>query len=165
MEEDKTIYINRNHAAKTPVPEAKEEVKKLNKLVIETNRVIYELTQVFPFRLFPDKIIIDENKLTIIRRGLFYKRVTPIPYDRLVTVRVNRSFYFATIDFEVFRFAEDPPPINYLSPKEANAAKSYIMALIQVTQQGIDLSKVPIEETKTKLLQIGSPENEAAHLF
>lgn len=164
MAQNGTIYIQNQE--KPASDGEKQKVRdKLNRLVKGTQRVIYEVKATFPFQLFPDRLIIDENKVTIVRKNLFFKRVFPITYDNLVTVKVNRNIIFASIEFEVVRFAEPPTTMTYLKPAEADKAKRYITGLLEATKEGIDLTKLDINEVRRKLEQIGSPEDEATRLF
>ncbi len=132
MTKNGTVYVNRQEESKS---EARKEFKKLEKLVEKTNNVIYEISSTFPFQLFPDRIIIDENKVTLARKELFFKRTFPIMYDDIITVKVDRGILFAAIEFEIKRLEKSPRPINYLNPKEASTAKKYIMGLVEAKKQ------------------------------
>ncbi len=163
-----TVYIQtetKKEAQQREVGEVIEEVDKLGKLIDKTNSVIYETSSVFPFQLFPDRIIIDENKVTIVRKDLFFKRVFPIMYRDIITIRVNRSFLFASIEFEVKRIYKKPSSISYLKPKEATKVKKYIMGLVEAKKAGIDLSKLTTQQIKDKLEEIGGADEEAETLF
>src|SRR5687767_8473081 len=97
-----TIYIKKDTKTVDNVSApAKEEIKKLDVLTTETESVIYQVASVFPFQLFPDKIIVDKNKVTIVRKQLLYKRIFPILLEDIRTVKVTRGPFFASIEFEV----------------------------------------------------------------
>lgn len=168
MPNNGTVYIEAEtpkEAAQREVGEVIKEVDKLGKLIDKTNSVIYETSSVFPFQLFPDRVLVDENKVTIVRKELFFKRVFPIMYEDVLTVRVNRSFLFASMEFEVKRISKKPRPIAYLKPKEATMAKKYIMGLVEAKKANIDLSKLTTEQIKEKLEEIGKADEEAESLF
>ncbi len=147
-----------NESAQNEVSKVIQEVEKLDKLVDETKSVIYEISSIFPFQFFPDKLIIDGNKVTIIRRELFFKRIYPILFRDILTVRVDRSILFASMNFEVRRFAKNPRPIQYLSPKKANKARQYIIGLVQAKRAGIDLSHLTANQIRDRLEDIGKTE-------
>jgi|SRR5688572_17415747 len=158
MQDKGTVYINgetSNDSAQQEVGKVIKEVEKLDKLAEETNSVIYEISSTFPFQLFPDKLIIDENKVTIIRREIFFKRIYPILLRDILTVRVDRSILFASMNFEVKRYTKNPRPIVYLSPRRANKARQYIMGLVQAKRAGIDLSKLTTDQIRERLEEIG----------
>lgn len=163
-----TVYIkteSQKEAAQKEVAEVINEFDKLGKLIDKTNSVIYEISSTFPFQLFPDKLIIDENKVTIVRKELFFKRVFPIMYEDLITVKVNRSFIFAAMEFEIKRISKRPRPVSFLNPREATLAKKYIMGLIEAKNAKIDLSKLSTPQIREKLEEIGKAGDEAETLF
>lgn len=162
MPNSQTVYASSDATAKD---EAVVESKKLDGLVHETDKVVYELRSVFPFQLFPDRVIIDENKITIIRKELFFKRVFPIDYDDIITVKVDRSLIFASLSFEVKRLSKNPRPINYLWPHEASIAKKYITGILTAKKAGVDFSKLNTVLVKKRLKKIGSGSEEAETLF
>lgn len=168
MAENGTVYIRtetKKEAEQREVGEVINEFDKLGKLIDKTNAVIYETSSVFPFQLFPDRLIVDENKVTLIRKELFFKRIVPIMYEDLLTVKVNRSFIFASIEFEVKRISIKPRPISYLRPRDATLTKKYIMGLVEAKRAKIDLSKLTTKQIREKLEEIGSAREEAETLF
>ena len=144
-----------------------DEEAKLKKLARESSHIIYETSSVFPFQLFPDRIIIDENKVTVSRREIFFKRVFSIMYSDILTVRVNRGIIFAAIEFEVKRLGYQIRPVTYLWPKEASRAKKFIMGLCEAKREGVDMSKLTVDQIKGRLEEIGEsqPQDEAESLF
>ncbi len=162
MADNGTVYIK---TVPDPQSEANEVAEKLGELVSKTNNIIYEISSVFPFQLFPDRIIVDENKVTIARKDLFFKRVFPLMYEDILTVRVNRGLIFAAMEFEIKRARLNPRPITYLWPKEAANAKKYIMGIIEAKKQKIDVSKLTAGQIRETLEEIGQAEEEAENLF
>lgn len=145
--------------------EGQKEIAKLDKLAEETGKIIYELSSVFPFDIFQDKIIIDENKVTVVRRDFLYKRITPIDYSDILTVRVSRSILFAALNFEIKRSRFGSIFINYLNPRKATLAKDYIIGILTAKKANIDFSKLTTYAIKKKLKEIGSGVDEATTLF
>ena len=143
-----------------------DEEAKLRKLARESSHIIYETSSVFPFQLFPDKLVIDENKLTVVRKEIFFKRVYSIMYADILTVSVNRGILFAAMDFNVKRSA-NPRPITFLKPSEASLAKKYIMGLCEAKKENVDLSRLNVEQIKARLEEIGEsqPQDETESLF
>ena len=163
-----TVYINKDSSEESQKREVNtviKEVDKLNNLIEKTNNIIFELSSSFPFQLFPDKLVIDENKITIVRREFLFKRVFPIMYEDLLTVRINRSILFATLELEVKRMIKKPRPIEYLSPKQATLAKKYIMGIIEAKKANIDFSKLTAGQIRERLEEIGKADDEADSLF
>lgn len=165
MADKGTIYLNSPPSQLRQSSNVVKDNIKLDKLVREKNIVIYELSSAFPFQLFPDKIIIDENKVSIVRKELFFKRIFPIMIDDILTVKINRSILFASLEFDIKRYEENPSPTTYLWPKEASLAKRYIFGLVQAKRENIDLSALSTKQLKRKLLEIGRASDEADTLF
>src|SRR5258706_2133265 len=170
MPNNGTVYISpeketKKESQQREVNDVIKEVDKLGKIIDRTNNVIYELCSVFPFQLFPDKIIIDENKVTIVRKEFLFKRIFPIMYEDLLTIRVNRGLFFAAMEFEVKRLAKKPRPISFLSPKRATVAKQYIMGLVEAKKANIDFSKLTAGQIKQRLEEIGKASEEVESLF
>lgn len=164
MANGQTVYVSNESERKQ---ESSEESKKLTQLASETSDVIYEVRSVFPFQLFPDKLIIDTNKITIVRKELFFKRIIPISYEDLITVMVNRSIIFASIDFDVKRLdrSHNPRGITFLWPAKATIAKKYITGILTAKKAGVDFSKLTTTQIKKRLKEIGSGTEEAEALF
>lgn len=164
MANSQTVYVSKDRQGNK---ESVAESKKLTELASETNDVIYELRSAFPFQLFPDKLVIDTNKITIVRKELFFKRIVPIAYEDLITVTVNRSIFFASMGFEVKRLnrSQSPRSINFLPPEEATIAKKYITGILTAKKAGIDFSKLTSTQIRKRLKEIGSGSEEAETLF
>ncbi len=160
-----TVYINEPPSEVKTRNEAKKEAHELEKIANKSSHVIYQVSSVFPFQLFPDRIIIDENKVTIIRKELFFKRLYSIMYEDLITVRVNRGIIFAALEFEVKRIEVHLRPVTYLNPSKATEAKRYIMGLIEAKKAGLDLSQLNERAIRLKLLEIGNTQEEVDSLF
>lgn len=132
-----------------------DEINKLNTLAQEANTIIYELSSTFPFQLFPDKIVIDENKVTIFRRELFFQRTYPILIEDILTIRLDEGILFSSLTFSANKFINMKRPLTYLKPEEAKKARQYIMGLVQAKKAKIDLSKLTLQEIRIKLEEIG----------
>lgn len=155
------IYIDRP----VDTPDNTEEEVKLNNLAQETDEPIYEIGSVFPFTLFPDKVIIYKHRVTIVRKDLFFKRVFPMLIEDIRTVRISRSIIFATMEFEVVGYEENPRPVTTLNPTDAIKAQKYVVGLIRAKRENIDLSAISNDTVRDKLEEISAEETEAAKIF
>ncbi len=161
-----SVYIQKNNKAKiTNKDLSRNEVKKLDALSHGTESIIYEVSSVFPFQLFPDKLIIDKNKVTVVRKGLLMKRIFPILMEDIQTVKVNRGPIFASLELEVRGFEQNPNPTVFLWPEHATKAEKYILGLIKSKREGVDLTKLTVKDIKNRIEQIGGGEEEATTVF
>jgi hypothetical protein len=165
MAKNGSVYIAGEFAKKSHRNKVNQEILKLEELVKETETVIYQLSSVFPFQLFPDKIIIDKSKVTIVRKEIFFKRVFPILIENIKTVKVSRGLLFAAMEFEITGYEENPRPVTFFWPGEATKAKQYIFGLIQAKKGGVDLAKLTTVQIKKRLEEIGKAEEEVESLF
>ena len=152
-------------AVKKGKEKAKKEIKKLNTLAEETESVIYQLSSVFPFQIFPDKIIIDKNKVTIVRKELFFKRIFPMLVEDITTVKVSRGIFFASMEFELKGYERNPRPTTHFWPEHASKAEHYILGLIKAKRDKVDLTKLTTIQVRKRLEGIGSAEEEFETLF
>lgn len=166
MADKGTIYISSNKKPKQPKKvQTQKNTRELDKLVEKSEAVVFELSSVFPFQLFPDKIIVDEEKVTIVRRHLFFKRIFPILIRDLLTVKVNRGILFSAMEFEIKRLEENPSPITFLWPDQADKASKYIMGLVGADRERLDLNEMPFKEVKKKIKIIGESEEDTRSVF
>ena len=127
---------------------------KLLELAERAGKVIFETKSVYPFELFPDKITICINRVTISYKKLFYFDERPLPIEFINTAHVTRGIYFASLSIETFG-VEKPPPVSHLKIDDARLARRYILALVECKKSGVDFGGYPLEEIKRKLRSIG----------
>jgi hypothetical protein len=158
MADDKGNIFNR----KKEEPKLIEE-KKLDDLVSKSRRILYRTKTVFPFDLFPDEIIIDENKVDIIVKPFFYtENIFPVLLKNIHGVTINSSLFFASLSFEVIGMENDPGEIRFLWSNDAYKIKRIVTGLTIAIKEGLDLSKIPAEELVTKVEEIGKSRNAIA---
>jgi hypothetical protein len=87
--------------------------------------------------LWPDKITICLNRITITYNTPFYKDERPIPIEFLNTAHVTRGMFLATLSIETFG-VEKPNPIRHLKVHDARVARRYILALVECKKNQID---------------------------
>lgn len=58
---------------------------------------IFKIVTVWPFNFWPDEIILDDEKLTIIRRGFLTREVIPIKLPDLLNIEIKEAPIFCTV--------------------------------------------------------------------
>ncbi|NCN07013.1 MAG: hypothetical protein GW946_04215, partial [Candidatus Pacebacteria bacterium] len=77
--------------------------QRLQHMAVEANRTLFTCTSVFPFALFPDKIIVDSTKVVIHKKVFFLSsEVITILLQDIRLVEMNTGPFFAKLQFEVF---------------------------------------------------------------
>lgn len=134
----------------------KTEEEKFEEVAQRAQRTIFATRSVFPFDLFPDEIVIDENKVDI-SMGIFFgsREVYSIPLQNINGARSHSSIIFAGISIEIEGYNKNPPHIQYLWKKDAITARRIINGLVTAIKQNIDLSQLDLKSLREKLVEIG----------
>lgn len=133
--------------------------KKLDNLTEITSKPLYATSAVFPFDLFPDKILLEQKQVILVYKHFFYSsQEFNILIEDILSPVVETSVMFATFKIELGPggFEQNPPPIQYLRKKSAIKLKRMIMGLIMCNKEGVDLSKMTRQEILVKIEEIGS---------
>lgn len=140
--------------------EEKKEVHKLRNLASATS-VLFKAKTVFPFQFFPDEIIVDPIKVSLIRRIFFgSEELFSIEIKNILEVTVASGPFFATliIKFLVIGSLTPPPPpiiINHLKKSDAAKARRIIQGLIIAKREGINLTQVHAQNITPLLQKVG----------
>lgn len=129
---------------------------KIDNLVKISEQVIYKITTVFPFDLYPDKIVATREKIDI-SYAFFFKseKIFPVIISNIQSVKVQHNMFFATLELEVLGFKEKPPIVKLLKVHEAMKMRRVIMGLVISQKEKIDISQISFKDLVAKLEQIG----------
>jgi len=152
-----TVYIN---SPKRGSPEKKilkdKESNKLDELAKRAGFIIFEISsRTNLLTLLRSKLIISPNRLTILKRGLFYTDEYPMPIENITDAFVYTHFASASLTIETFGIPK-PDPLKYLKVNEARLARRYILGLVECKKAGIDLSGMDVIDLREKLKSIGT---------
>lgn len=141
--------------------DSQNEKEKINALVEKSQRVLMNATTVFPFDFFPDSIIVDENKLTIVKRIFFWSEtVFTVLVKDILSIGISSNPFFSTLSVEVKGFEKNPAPVNYLWNKDAVQIKKLITGLTTCVKEGINTSLISDKEVARKVEEIGALHSE-----
>src|SRR5688572_8097950 len=162
MPDQKAIIYPENENPKDKTKAAKIAIEnidyqeKLNNLAVKTDRILFKISSTFPFDLFPDSIIIDENKTNIIKRDFFgVKQIYTILHKDLIGITLSTSIIFASLTFEIVGLETNPPPIRYLIKPQAIKARRFLLGLAAAAKQEIDVGKIDFPELSNQVQEIG----------
>lgn len=139
------------------VQKLEDSVPKIDKLSILadlSHQVLFEAKSVYPYELWPDKITICLNRITITYKKPFSVDERPIPIEYLNTAHVTKGLFFASLSIETFG-VEKPNPIYHLRIDDARTARRYILGLIECKKNSVNFGDYKITEIKEKLQDIG----------
>ncbi len=131
---------------------------KLEKLTESTDRALYELSAVFPFDFFPNKIIIGEKQVVLIFKPFFFSsQIYHYLIEDLLTPVVESSIFFASLRLELGPggFQQNPPRISYLKKGEAIRARRIMMGLLICKKEGIEFEGMSRTQIVEKVEEIG----------
>lgn len=157
MRRSGTVYINKpENSNEEEVKSVKDRLKDLSK---KTSRVIYDVKTIFPFTLFPTHIEINEQSVNIIKEIFFFSKSSfPMLIQDIRNVKVSTNIFFASIEFEIEGFEENPPIVKFLPRNKAIKAKQIIMGLVLCKKENINLSKIKTKELIKLVRDIGKTE-------
>lgn len=152
-----------NEALKELVVEEQKGRQKLDDLVEKSNRVLFKTSAVFPFDFFPNEIIIDENKVSIIQREFFWSsRIHSVIIRDISDVYVDTSILFATLVIIDEGFTDREIRIPYLWKNEALEARRIIQGLVVSLKGanspmlgGVELTNMSQQDLMVKVKSLG----------
>lgn len=133
-----------------------QEKQKAQALASRAEREIYIARSVFPFTLFTDELVIDELKVTIVRRPfLGSEELLTSTLARISSVTVEANPLFATMRIINKDDADHPLELRYLWRSDALRARRIIQGLAIMKEQNIDTSKLNADEIRRRAEEIG----------
>lgn len=146
------------------------ERDKLYDVAIKSHDVLFKANTVFPFILFPDSIMLDREKLTIIHRPFFLMaKITAIRIKDILNAEVDIGPFFGSLRVMTRYFSDQSqfsgiasdarhtkaPIINFLWRRDAMKLHSLLQGYIIVSQKEIDCSEIAKEELVMLLHDLG----------
>lgn len=134
-----------------------QELDSLKRLVRKSHEVLASARTVFLIKLFPDDIVIDRTKITIIKRSFFWSSsVISIRVEDVLNVAtdVGPLFGSVTIASRVMN-SVDHFQISSLWRGDAIFIKHIIQGYVFALQNNVDVSKLPRKELLEMLSELG----------
>jgi hypothetical protein len=143
---------------------AQEQKSKLAKLADKTENILFEASTVFPFTLFPDTVIIDRTKVTVVIRNFFYtKRYFSLLLEDVRVAHVSTIPFFGTLTIEMkgLELRDYKKDIHFLRRGDAVRAQRIITGLITAREEeGVDLTVLSDAEVARLAEDIGMAQEE-----
>lgn len=153
-------------AVKKQFQEAEEAKHKLDAISKRHDIELLRVSTVFPFSLFPDTMIIDTTKMTIIKTQFFAtEQVTTIPLKEISDTTMQTALFLASVTFQYMPQTSSPGvtapvfvTINALKRKDAIRIKSIIKGTLVAKAEGIDIAKLPPDKVVEMIEKLGYSE-------
>jgi hypothetical protein len=139
-----------------------ESKQQLSELTDAAQRVLFKTKTVFPFDLFPNDVIVNDDKVDIVFREFFMaETIHSEMIEELKDVVVETSPFFATLRL-VDTFNVETC-VKYLPTKDALKARDIIQGLVVAKKRGLDLTNMTKEEILKKIQAIGKVDAHLSH--
>lgn len=137
-------------------PELPPTVKELLGITIHSHEILFKANTVFPFNLFPDTIVIDKEKLTIIERFFFWvAKITSVPIRDILNIEADVGPFFGSIHLTSRYFYTNPRSINFLWRKDAIRIQKLVQGFIIANEREIDCSSIDKAQLEILLEDLG----------
>lgn len=139
--------------------EKEEEKKDLDEFVQEINTHLLRIKSIFPFEFFPDELIVDQNKVTIVKNYFYFsKQMRNILLDDIGDVMIETGPFFATLiilDKSSGNAQKEEMKVGFLPKNKALKFRRLIEGLITCRKENVDLSGRTEKEICLKVEEIG----------
>lgn len=134
-----------------------QQINHIRRLVKRSNQVIARASTVFPMTLFPDSIVVDRTKITIIKRDFFFtSRVISIQIEDILNVEAGVGPFFGSITIASRVMSTiDHFQINYFWRDDAITLKHIIQGYVIAKHNNIDTSGLSRKELVDTLIGLG----------
>lgn len=141
-------------ATKETIKLQRQHTKKLNDLIHKSENVLLNAKNIMP--IFKDEIVIEANKITVIKRPFFFsEKIHSISVKDITDVYIETAPFFANISIIDANFSETTIKIKWFWKNKAEKARRIITGLMEASKEGIDLKQLSNFELDKKLEEIG----------
>lgn len=130
--------------------------RKLSEAIGHSKDTIFKATTVFPFNLFPDTVVVDREKVTIVNRSFFrVAEVVSLRINDVLNVMADVGPFFGAVKIQTRFFGTDGYSITFLRRRDALKLKRILQGYVIANQKGLDCDGFTAEELAMLLDEIG----------
>lgn len=138
----------------------KADTKKedLSQMVTRSHEILASARTVFPLTIFPDDVVLDRSKVTIIMRKFFWvENVVSIRIEDILNVSAGVGPFFGSLNISSrVMNSIDHFPVNFLWRSDARRLKCLIQGYVISRHDKIDLSHLSKDELCATLMELGA---------
>lgn len=132
-------------------------------VVKRSHTIIYKTRTIFPFDFFPNDLIIDLTKVTLVTRNFFFSGQTQSVYIKdIMDVIIETGPFFSTLRIVDSGFVQNKLSVKYLTRKSATRAREVIEGLIAAAKAGVDMTKIGRAEVLDRLPELAKAQRTPA---
>lgn len=140
-----------------------QKPESIAQLIKKSQTVLLHVSNVFPFDICPDSIVIDENKVSIIHKEILgIEHVHSILFEDISDISVYTGIIFATLCVTDSNNPRFPKvfSLTFLKKKDALQARRIIQGMLEIRREGILLNQESTKKTTRQLEQLGEAQGE-----
>lgn len=151
------VELGRNEAVKETVKEEDKSKNKFESLVEGSEKELFRFKTVFPFDILPDEIVIDFNKISIIKKiSPLGQKVHGVFIKDVMDVLVKTSIFLSELEIVDAGFVENSIRIKSVRKEDAAKARRIIMGLVVARKLDIDMAAITeVQDVVSKLEKLG----------
>lgn len=140
-----------------PAVNVPREVKDLKQMVYQSKEIIARVQTIFPLTLFPDDIILDRTKITIIKRNFFWSaNVISIRIEDVLNVSSSVGPFFGSVSISSrVMNSVDHFEVDRLWRSDAIEIKKLIQGYMIAKHSDVVLEDLSVEELVATLEDLG----------
>ncbi|HVO86690.1 MAG TPA: hypothetical protein VMT23_03105 [Candidatus Binatia bacterium] len=118
--------------------------------------ILYSAKTVFPLDLFPDTVVLDRERLTIIQKEFFFTaRIVSVPVRDILSVEVDIGPFFGSVHMSSRYFSSNPYSMNFLWRKDAIKLQRLLQGYIIAHERQIECSDIDKNDLIKLLYELG----------
>lgn len=125
-------------------------------MVNSSNRILLKVSSLFPWDFFPNSIIVEETRVTIIHRELFSSQVHSVDIKNISNIFIGTGILFAQLTLVSDTFTQNKIVINRLRKKDAILVRRIIEGLRMFVKENIDTTNYTPRELVSKLKELST---------
>lgn len=148
----------------TPIVEKNQET--VNQILQRSQNVLLYISAVFPLDPFPDTLIVDQSKITILHRNFIgFEHIHSILIEDVTDVTVDTGPFFATIYITDSNNPRFPKiiSVSHLKRRDARRARNIIQGLLAAKREGVEFVEgMDLSQITQSIERIGKSNREFA---
>lgn len=121
-----------------------------------SHEILFKTNTVFPFTLFPDTVVVDGEKLSMINRYFFgVAKITSVPIRDILSVEADVGPFFGSVYMTSRYFFTNPHSVNFLWRKDAIRLQRLLQGYIIAHERNINCQSMDRQELVNMLLDLG----------
>lgn len=146
-----------NDLRRKPKPQKDEPSETLQNIVEKSHEILAEATTIFPFKLFPDTVVVDRTKVTIIKRNFFWSEdVVSIRIEDVLNATSGVDLFFGSLNVSSrVMNSTDHYQIKFLWKRDAMHLKHLIQGYVIAQHNDIDVAHLSRDKLIETLCELG----------